>query len=54
MVRDFVEKSGLKLGKIAQPLRAALTGSAVSPPVFDVMAVLGRDEALARIRDQAQ
>jgi glutamyl-tRNA synthetase len=54
VVRDFVDTSGLKLGKIAQPLRAALTGSAVSPPVFDVMAVLGRDEALARIRDQAQ
>jgi glutamyl-tRNA synthetase len=52
VVRDFVSASGLKLGKIAQPLRAALTGSAVSPPVFDVMAVLGRDEALARIRDQ--
>ena len=54
VAREFTEKSGLKLGKIAQPLRAALTGSAVSPPVFDVMAVLGRDEALARIRDQAQ
>jgi glutamyl-tRNA synthetase len=53
VVRDFVNTSGLKLGKIAQPLRAALTGSTVSPPVFDVMAVLGRDEALARIRDQA-
>lgn len=53
VVRDFVNASGLKLGKVAQPLRAALTGSAVSPPVFDVMAVLGRDEALARIRDQA-
>ncbi len=54
VVRDFVNASGLKLGKIAQPLRAALTGSVVSPPIFDVMAVLGRDEALARIRDQAQ
>ena len=53
VVRDFAETSGLKLGKVAQPLRAALTGSTVSPPVFDVMAVLGRDEALARIRDQA-
>ena len=53
VVREFAERSGLKLGKIAQPLRAALTGSAVSPPVFDVMAVLGQDEALARIRDQA-
>jgi glutamyl-tRNA synthetase len=54
VAREFTEKSGMKLGKIAQPLRAALTGSAVSPPVFDVMAVLGRDEALARLRDQAQ
>jgi glutamyl-tRNA synthetase len=54
VAREFTEKSGLKLGKIAQPLRAALTGSVVSPPVFDVMAVLGREEALARIRDQAQ
>jgi glutamyl-tRNA synthetase len=38
---------------VAQPLRAALTGRAVSPPVFDVMAVLGRDEALARLKDLA-
>ena len=53
-VRAFGEASGLKLGKVAQPLRAALTGKSVSPPVFDVMAVLGREEALARIRDQAR
>ena len=52
-VRAFVEAKGLKLGKVAQPLRIALTGSTVSPPVFDVMVALGRDEALARIRDQA-
>ena len=52
-VRAHAEATGLKLGKIAQPLRAALTGKAVSPPVFDVMAVLGRDESLARIADQA-
>jgi glutamyl-tRNA synthetase len=52
-VRAFAEATGQKLGKVAQPLRAALTGKAVSPPVFDVMAALGRDEALARIRDQA-
>jgi len=51
-VRAFAEESGQKLGKAAQPLRAALTGRSVSPPVFDVMVVLGRDEALARIRDQ--
>lgn len=53
MVREFAEANGLKLGKVAQPLRAALTGSTVSPPVFDVMAVLGEAEALARLRDQA-
>ena len=52
-IRAFAEATGQKLGKVAQPLRAALTGRAVSPPVFDVMAVLGREEALARIRDQA-
>jgi glutamyl-tRNA synthetase len=51
-LRVYTEEKGLKLGKVAQPLRAALTGRAVSPPVFDVMAVLGRDEALARIKDQ--
>ncbi len=53
-VRAFAESAGLKLGKVAQPLRAALTGKTVSPPVFDVMAALGREEALARIRDQAR
>jgi glutamyl-tRNA synthetase len=53
IVRTYAETVGAKLGKVAQPLRAALTGKTVSPPVFDVMAVLGREEALARIRDQA-
>jgi len=53
-VRAFAETEGLKLGKVAQPLRAALTGSSVSPPVFDVMAVLGEEEALSRIHDQAR
>lgn len=51
-VRSFAESEGVKLGQVAQPLRAALTGRATSPPVFDVMAVLGRDEALARLRDR--
>jgi glutamyl-tRNA synthetase len=51
-VRTFSEETGAKLGKVAQPLRAALTGRTVSPPVFDVMAVLGREEALGRLRDQ--
>jgi glutamyl-tRNA synthetase len=53
IVRTYAEASGAKLGKVAQPLRAALTGKSVSPPVFDVLAALGREEALARIRDQA-
>lgn len=52
LVRSYVDETGAKLGKVAQPLRAALTGRSVSPPVFDVMAVLGREEALARLRDQ--
>ncbi|MEO1280647.1 MAG: glutamate--tRNA ligase [Pseudomonadota bacterium] len=52
-VRDFAEAEDLKLGKVAQPLRAAITGTGVSPPIFDVIEVLGRDEALARVGDQA-
>ena len=51
-VRSFAEVMGLKLGSVAQPLRAALTGRTTSPPIFDVLAVLGRDESLARLRDQ--
>ena len=51
VVRDFAETQELGLGKIAQPLRAVLTGRTVSPPVFDVLAVFGRDESLARIGD---
>jgi glutamyl-tRNA synthetase len=51
-VRQFAEATGLKLGKVAQPLRAALTGRSTSPGIFDVLAVLGRDESLARIDDQ--
>ena len=53
IVRDYSEASGVKLGQVAQPLRAALTGRSVSPGVFDVLAVLGREESLARLRDQA-
>jgi glutamyl-tRNA synthetase len=52
-VKSYVEEKGLKLGNVAQPLRAALTGRAVSPPVFDVLEVLGRDESLGRIADAA-
>ena len=51
-VGRFAEEQGLKLGKVAQPLRAALTGSTVSPGIFEVMATLGRRESLARIGDR--
>ncbi len=51
VVRGSAERLDLKLGKVAQPLRAALTGTTVSPPIFDVAAVLGRDETLARLGD---
>jgi glutamyl-tRNA synthetase len=51
-VKAHAETAGLKLGKLAQPLRAALTGTSTSPGIFDVLEVLGRDEALARISDQ--
>ena len=50
-VRKFSEARGMKLGQAAQPLRAALTGSTTSPPIFEVMAVLGRSESLARLAD---
>jgi glutamyl-tRNA synthetase len=52
-LREFADANGLKLGAIAQPLRAALTGSLASPGIFEVMEVLGRDESLARIADAA-
>ena len=53
-VRAFADQEGVKLGKIAQPLRAALTGRATSPGIFDVLLVLDRDESLERIGDQAE
>ncbi|MFG1357869.1 glutamate--tRNA ligase [Xanthobacter pseudotagetidis] len=52
-VRQYAEGAGVKLGAVAQPLRAALTGKSTSPPIFDVLTVLGRDESLARLKDQA-
>jgi glutamyl-tRNA synthetase len=53
-VRAFSEQRGLKLGAVAQPLRAALTGKTTSPGIFDVLAVLGKPESLARLKDQAE
>ncbi|WP_412776191.1 glutamate--tRNA ligase [Thalassospira lucentensis] len=49
-VRETAEKLDLKLGKVAQPLRAVLTGSNSSPGIFDVMIVLGKEQTLKRIR----
>ena len=51
--RAFADAKGLKLGQIAQPLRAALTGKTTSPPVFAMLEVLGREESIARIRAYA-
>lgn len=51
LARTYAEANGHKLGAVAQPLRAALTGSTVSPPIFEVMEILGRDETLGRLGD---
>ena len=54
VVRAYSEEVGAKLGSVAQPLRAALTGRTTSPGVFDVLETLGREESLARLRDQTK
>jgi glutamyl-tRNA synthetase len=53
-IREVAEGTGVKLGKLAQPLRAALTGRTTSPGIFDVLVLLGREESLARIADQME
>ncbi|VVT16532.1 glutamate--tRNA ligase [Erythrobacter sp. EC-HK427] len=52
-LKVYAEELGLGLGKLAQPLRAALTGQTTSPGIFDVLVLLGREESLARIAAQA-
>jgi glutamyl-tRNA synthetase len=52
-LKQMAEELGLGLGKLAQPLRAALTGQTTSPGIFDVLVLLGKDESLARIDAQA-
>lgn len=52
-VRAYAEASDVKLGKVAQPLRAALTGRTVSPGIFEVMVLIGKSESLGRLKDQA-
>ena len=54
VVREYTEISDIKLGKVAQPLRAALTGGTTSPGIYDVLFALGKDETLDRLRDQAK
>lgn len=49
-LRDYAEEKGLKMGKLAQPLRVAITGTTVSPPIFEVAEILGRDEVLSRLQ----
>lgn len=51
--KSLAEDQGLGLGKLAQPMRAALTGTTTSPGIFDVLVLLGREEALARLEAQA-
>jgi glutamyl-tRNA synthetase len=53
-VRAFADSANVKLGSVAQPVRAALTGRTTSPGIFEVLAVLGKAESIARIRDQAR
>lgn len=53
VVNQFAEARGMKLGKIAQPLRAAIAGRTATPSVFDMMLVIGRDETIARLNDAA-
>ena len=53
-LKAYAEELGLGLGKLAQPLRAALTGQTTSPGIFDVLTLLGKEESLARIDAQAQ
>jgi glutamyl-tRNA synthetase len=52
-IRGFAERAQIKLGSVAQPVRAALTGRITSPGIFEVLDVLGREESIARLRDQA-
>lgn len=51
-LKELAEREGVGLGKVAQPLRAALTGRTVSPGVFEMLELLGREESLARINDR--
>jgi glutamyl-tRNA synthetase len=49
VIRGLAESRGLRLGNVAQPIRVAVTGGTISPPIFDTLALLGRERTLARI-----
>ena len=49
--RSVAEERGIKLGELAQPLRAALTGGTISPPIFEVASIFGSDEVIARVKE---
>ena len=51
VLKRFAQDTNIKLGILAAPLRAALTGTTVSPGIFEVLAVLGKDQSLGRIDD---
>ncbi len=53
-IREFCDAGELKLGKVAQPIRCAVTGTPSAPGVFEVMELFGKEETLARIADQAK
>jgi glutamyl/glutaminyl-tRNA synthetase len=56
-IRDYAERNGLSLGKVAQPLRVALSGRETSPGIFETLSLLGKETALARVdraRDMAE
>ena len=50
LFKKIMEEEGIKLGKLAQPVRVALTGTTVSPGIYDVILLLGKDETLARLK----
>ena len=54
MFKKIVEEEGIKLGKLAQPVRVALTGTTVSPGIYDVILLLGREQTLARLKNALQ
>jgi len=50
-ITEVIAKHGLQLGALAQPVRVAITGGTVSPPIFETLEVLGRERSLARLND---